>query len=329
MQPGSHQRPIAQFGVVSTSALAVVGLNPGDLLDAAAGQMSGGHAYVVGSLASGVGNPASDVDIHILRPDLTAAVGPFMHFINGVVVDIECYPAATSTHIRDVAATITAADSPLGPFALERPTDPVFGSRIVPRWLHATPLAESSPPIFDREAECLILPILVRDAFEDLVRFVALARLANAAGEDPTACRYLWRQASHMLLELRCRVAGDVTTNAKWLPARAARLGLYDRTSAIDESDYRRAASRASVPSLDEWDVVRLRPGAGRRPVRIADRTWALTKHGRLLSSWCDQEGTVSEMVDRTGAAGLLTALRTADLEMDLDGNKIRKAVTA
>lgn len=328
IRPGTREHPVADTGATADSALAVVGLTVDDIDDVVNAQLEGGHAYITGSLAAGLGSPGSDLDIHILRPDLTTSMGPFMRFVGDVVIDIECYPAQTADLVRDAAGAVPTVDSALGPIAAEHPADPVFESRIVPRWLHATPLRASSPPIFDAGAQRAILPVLVRRALDCLVRSVALARLADAADTDDEARRYLWREASRYLLDLRCGALGDVTTNLKWLPSRVARLNLPDPTLAGDEAGYRDLARRALLPDLDEWQVSSLRPASERQPVRLGDRAWALTRNGRLLSAWSDETGSVAEVVERIGASAALAAVRTADLDLEIDAHGMREALS-
>lgn len=301
------------------ACLNVVGVTHEELRHAAGSALDGGAAYLVGSLSSGFGNAGSDVDVHVLRHGDALRTGPHLSFVQGVVVDVESFPLAWADQVASAARGRATADIGPGRIALGVPADPVMGWTVLARWLHAVPLESSTPPVFGADDTHALIPLLVRQAFDELVLAVAVARLAEAAEQQPAAVEYLWRHASHCLLELRCRAAGDVTVNRKWLPARAQRLSLPHCDEAVDEAEFRRMAEGTGLVALPEWELTVLFPAADAQVTEVAGRSWLLNRHGRLLDSWCDLSGSTAHLVNVVGARRLFTALRRAELDMAVD----------
>ncbi|MFI7110317.1 hypothetical protein ACIBK9_28690 [Nonomuraea sp. NPDC050227] len=318
----SSQLSIQPFGVTAPGALAIVGLTAQAILEIAAREMMQGNAYLVGSLASGLGNLKSDVDIHVIRPELSATTGPHVYFVNNVMVDVECYPARWATEVKERARNMTTADTPIGRISLDTRLRRK-ACRWVARWLHAVPLDDATPRIFDARESSGILPILVRDAYDALIALIAAARLAE--GADAAARSYLWRQASRRLLEVQCRAAGDVTTSPKWLASRARRLGLSNSYEAENENSFRRMAERCDFPAIDEWEVTRVQLAAGAETIQLAGRQRLVNRHNRVLDDWCTTEGKVADLVSEFGCKRLLEALRRAELDLMIDNDSLRR----
>jgi hypothetical protein len=318
---------LPDFGVTATDALSVVGLTVADVTAVAGEVLTDGSAYLAGSLASGVGNAGSDVDIHVIRPGLSRAGGPFLHFVNGVIVEIECYPSDWVAEVRERARSSVVVRTPAGPIALDTRLRG-RALRWVSRWLHAVPLDVGTPRVFTEDEACSILPLLIGDAYDDLLTLIAAARLADAAGADASACRYLWRRASRQLLELRCRAAGDVTPNAKWLATRVRRLDLTDVAEATDARSFQAAAKRAGLPEVDEWQLTRLEPAGGAEVIELAGRKRLRTRHDRLLDHWTVASGATGDLIQELGAPRLLEAVRRAELDLCADPDAQRKALS-
>ncbi|MET7737707.1 hypothetical protein ABZT02_41355 [Streptomyces sp. NPDC005402] len=147
-------------------------------------------------------------------------------------------------------------------------------------------MKEGEHDVFTADEASAVLPLLVRSAFDETIIAVALARLAAEAAEPPSASEYLWRNAARRLLELRCRAAGDVTNNEKWLPARVRRLGLADPAEVRDEASFRSVADRCGLRRpADAWNLTRLTVAAGSQRLSLGGKKWLLNRHGRLLDT--------------------------------------------
>jgi hypothetical protein len=327
MSTTASPNTVARYGVTAAGALSVVSLDPADLAAAVGSVLDDGRAYLVGSLSSGLGNAGSDVDIHILRPDLSTRIGPYMHFIKGIVIDVECFPEQWASQAAQIARSLSLVQLPTGAMALESAPHTSANWPIVARWLHAAALNEGGRGVFEIEEERRILPILARIAYDELLTAVAVAGLADEAGAAPEAREFLWRRASRQLLELRCRMAGDVTVNQKWLAARVRRFDLPETEEARDASDFRRSAQRAGLPTADEWHLTRLEPARGLEPIRFAGRRQAINRHGRLVDPW-SAGGPTDSLVAEHGAARLFRALRRAELDISVDQDLTREALT-
>lgn len=322
----SHGDGIANFGVTITDCLAVVGLTQHELISAAGSELAEGQAYLVGSLSAGLGNAGSDVDIHVLRPGLTTKVGPYMHFANNVVVDVECFPLDWPTQIAEEASHCETTATPAGTVALAVPPDPVTSWDLVSRWLHALPLDNVTPPIFDKRQSACIQAVLVRNALDALLCYVTIARLADAANESASVRQYLWRTATRHFIEFCCRGAGDVTPNQKWLPARAHRLGI-DQGEATSESSFYLATRQSCLLLPEALELTRLDPAADAKVINFAGQKRLLNRHGRLMNSWCGASGIVSELMADYDPAQLLQAVRRAELDMSVDADRLREAL--
>ncbi|MBQ1026022.1 hypothetical protein [Micromonospora sp. C95] len=299
-------------------ALGVVGVDLDSLLAMAGSVLADGHPYLVGSLAVGLGNRGSDIDIHHFRPGIAEPAPPYLMFVDGVTVDVEYYPAEmpASTVSRYTGTPLaTVAD---GRIALAPPPDRTVADRLT-RWLTALPLYESSPPLIAEGDRATVVALLARVAYEHLVQFAALATLA----EQPAAA-YLWQRAARQALEVACRVAGDVATGDKWLPRRAVRT-LSSRT--LVESGYRAGTEPAlrellaalRVPLGDPLAMTWVQPCPQAREVAVGRTRCLITRHGRLFPQWTSVAGQVAAAVADVGAAQLLHGLRTGQLTMRVD----------
>ncbi|MGW5352162.1 hypothetical protein ACWERV_16835 [Streptomyces sp. NPDC004031] len=327
MGAAAGQGSVARYGVTAASALGVVSLTPAEVAGAVGPDLGGGRAYLVGSLSSGLGNAGSDVDVHVLRTGLSAQVGPYMHFLGGVVVDVECFPEEWVGQVAGAVRDLPHARLPMGAVALDPPPRIAAGWSTVARWLHAVPVDDGGREVFTPEEGRGILPVLARTAYDELLTAVAVARLADRAAAAPQAREFLWRRASRQLQELRCRAAGDVTVNRKWLASRVRRFQLPDAGEARDEAGLRRSAERAGLPAADEWLLTRLEPADGLEPIRFAGRRRALNRHGRLVDAW-SAGGTTAALVAEHGAARVLRALRRAELDVRADQDLTKEALT-
>ncbi|MEU0386922.1 hypothetical protein [Streptomyces chartreusis] len=316
-----------EAAVTAERALDLVGLTVRKVFEAAGEVMDKGSAHLVGSLAAGFGNARSDVDIHVIERQLARPVGPHMFFVDGIPVDVERFPARWVAESKRKASAQPVAETPVGRIAL----DGNIGNRacrVMSRWIHAVPLNDTGERLFSPSERQRVLPLLVRNAYDHLLAHLALARLADAA-QVPAATRaYLWRRTSRQLLELRCRDYGDVTVNAKWLTARAQRLGLPHATEAEDAAPFWCTAGRCGLPDVDAWEVTRLTRSSGTEVIDLAGRRLLATRHRRLLDEWCPAEGSMAELIDAIGPARLFQAITHAELDLSVDSEAVRRALS-
>lgn len=198
------------------------------------------------------------------------------------------------------------------------------------RWVHATPLFPDTAPVFTDEQVELLLPLLLREAFDQLVLAQAVAHLADAAEGGPfgqDARGYLWKRAGRALTEVRCRAAGDVTTGEKWLADRAARLGL-DICAAHDRDGHLAQARRElGMTPPDARRLVLVRPAEDARRARLAGRDVLVNRHDQLLEEWVDCRGPLLDALGRYPAARLLEAVRRGELELSVDPDALEVAL--
>jgi hypothetical protein len=312
-------------------ALAVVGIELQQLLDQGGSMLTAGNPYLVGSLAFGLGNQGSDVDIHLVQPDGTAYGMPFLFFVNGeVAVDLEHYPAAVVAKVLDAYRVSSAITTRFGTVARVAPSDRAVEKQLT-RWLCALPLRPDSPALVNDADAPMLRAVLVRAAFDKLILLAALARLADAADEADdggaarthSAARYLWQRAGRQIIELFCRTNGDIETGEKWLPARAARVGLpvevvkagY-RTATREE--FERRCGEFAFPVGDAWELTVVRPEPAATVVALGAERMLLTRHRRVYPQWIDVVGTLHDAIAVAGPARLLRAIDAAQLTIDM-----------
>lgn len=306
---------VRRFGITAREALAVVGRRVDEVHAAVASHLDGGEPYLVGSLASGLGNERSDVDVHVFRPGMKGPDGPHLCYAGETLVDVERFPADRPGEMESAYRSASTVEAPFGRVALVEPPDQRTGNRLA-RWLHAVPLRTQAAPLFSDDS--LLLAVLVRAAFEDTVRGVALARLATAAGLSPPSSRFLWQAAYRCLLELWCRARGDVTPGEKWLGCRVRRLAGDASTVVWDEAGFRTAAGPVGYPGIDEWAVVNLRRSAGLRQVSLGDRAFYVTARRRVLATVCDLTGPLA-WVAGADQASVFHAVRRGEVDLVVD----------
>ncbi|WP_157740264.1 hypothetical protein [Micromonospora auratinigra] len=310
-------------------ALDVVGLTLAEVLELGGTVLTAGPAYLVGSLAGGLGNRGSDVDIHLLVPGIDKPTPAFLFFAGDTPIDIEHYPDTMPAALAAGAQAYPVRTLPIGAVSLA-PAPGRRTRRTAARWLNALPLHPDQPPVFAGPQAAAVRAVLVRAALDQLLQVWAVARLADPV--DPDAAAYLWSRAGRELLELRCRAAGDVLTSEKWLPSRARRLGL---TEPAVRAHYTVAgagdlAALLADTGLDDWDPWRLTavaPDPQRQPVKLGREGFALTRHGRLVPDPVSVRGSVAEVAGSHPPERLLTAVRTGELTLEVAGDALTEVL--
>jgi hypothetical protein len=310
-------------------ALAVVGLTLDQVLDLGGSVLTAGPAYLVGSLAGGLGNRGSDVDIHLLVPGIDKPSPAFLFFSGETPIDVEHYPESMPAAMVAGAEAYPVRKLPLGAVSLA-PAPGRRTRRTAARWLNALPLRPDQPPVFAPPHADAVLAVLVRAALDQLLVIWAVARLADDV--DPDAAGYLWARAGRELLELRCRARGDVLTSEKWLPARAARLDVdpdFVRAhyTVAGAGDLTGLLADTGLAGWDPWRLTELRPDPQRQPVRLGRQRYALTRHGRLVPDAVSAHGTVGEVAATVPPDRLLPAIRNGELVLEVSGDALTEVL--
>ncbi|MEU5882411.1 hypothetical protein [Spirillospora sp. NPDC047279] len=205
--------------VTPGDALKVVGARVEEVVEAVT--LYGGEPYLVGSLAAGLGDHRSDIDVHVVsageRPPLD---GPVLAFTpGGACVDVRYVDRA-------------AIDRVVGarPFGRRREDGPQHGGAarrtgrgdawLLSRWLTAVPLRDGAPPLLDAGQRRTAAHLITMSLASDLTALAAFAALAERAGAD--RAWYLARRAGTAAWELAATLAGRHYLGERWLPARSA-----------------------------------------------------------------------------------------------------------
>ncbi|MCK1798985.1 hypothetical protein MTQ01_23735 [Streptomyces sp. XM4193] len=311
-------------------ALATVGLTTDAVTALLDRERADGPRYLVGSLASGFGNARSDVDVHILVDGLEEPVGPRLRHVGETAVDVELFPASWPAQEVARLSEVPVARGPFGRIALE-PAVRGAQRRWLCRWVHAAPLGAGTGAVFTEEEVRVLLPAMVRQAFDRALTEAAAALLADRAARDGAdvwsaqACGYLWNRAARGVLEVRCRAAGEVTTGEKWLPARAHRLGLPLPEPGVPADGGAALLALLGRTPSDVLEAVRVRPAEGLRRTELAGRSYLTNRHDRLFTEWLETEGPLARVLEEHPPGRLLDALRRAQLDLTADPDAVRE----
>lgn len=313
---------MAKLATKVSDALKVAGLDLDQLVSGTGGVLTQGEPYLVGSLAAGLGNKGSDVDIHLFRDDLTESQEPRLLFVGDVLVDVEVHPTQMPCQMAETYAGVSVVEHAIGAVSLTSPPSRRERRRLA-RWMGALPLFEAQN-VFDGQDRRNIGAVLVRSALNSLVETWALASVSGRSSLAAEATSYLWRRSGRQLLELACRAAGDFTPSEKWLPARAARWefteGLVGACWGVtDEKSFRRAAVKVGLPVCDPLSLTRISRDPEAKNVNLAGRRMTATRHGRVVPARQDVEGGTADVLERIDADGLLASLTTSVLVLHVD----------
>lgn len=303
------------------TALAKVGGTPDALCGLLGSLLDGSDAYLVGSLAAGLGNGRSDIDVHIFDPTSgVTSTAPMVFFLDRTVVDVVYFePSAPSTLVASLGDEWVPVAG--GRCAVGTVLDPKLQVRIG-RWSSALPLVSTSPPLVSGDALDRAVAANTRGACSDFIRAVALADLAEAAGRFGSVPT-LWRRAARHLLEIIVRARGALFVGRRWVWAKAEKLdldgALLDRIDAVRTSDDLRAvAASADVPIPDRFDLVTVVP-AQHEPVELADRRLILLDGQRLVDHALAVSGPLGTAVAEVGADVCLAAVAYGAGHLEVD----------
>jgi len=318
------------------AALARVGATPTELLAQGGSVLSAGAGYLVGSLAQGLGNAASDIDIHIFLPELARPSPPYLFFLGTTPVDVEHYPAGDPARMLGSLATVVAP-TPLGDVAhvavLSR-----AARTCLTRWCTAMPLRPEYPPIFDEPARALITAHLLRSALSRTMHAWATAALVAEADLD---FEYALRQCGKAILDMAVVAAGVLPAGDKWLPARM-RLAdlpaeLIDAVTAVRTSeDIASIVDGLGLVVPDPLAVTRLGRDPDAPEVRIGRKVFVLTRFGQLhprpptldgVDGQSAPSGSCRDLLAERPATELVALVAAGVLRLDLDEDALSTAL--
>ncbi|WUI01735.1 nucleotidyltransferase domain-containing protein [Spirillospora sp. NBC_00431] len=243
------------------AALRPVSLRPEEVIDVLGSCLDGDEVYLVGSLAAGLGNAGSDVDLHVFVRERAEGVVPMLFFAGRTRLDLVHYE--TGTPSAALARTPTRNVALLDGRCALGPLPPMTDLKRLSRWATSVPLYEGTPPIFTPEETARIAAALVRLAIDVAVRAAALASVM-AAARAPLA-GLAWSRAAEAAVEAAVRARGEIFVGDKWLPAKARRSGfpsplLADARRVASATDFDRFTGRLGLPLRDPAELVRLTP---------------------------------------------------------------------
>jgi hypothetical protein len=316
---GTHQATAAT--VQAKRALSRVGVTAEQLLDQGGSVLTAGRCHLVGSLAQGFGNRGSDIDLHVMSPEIERPSPSFLMFVGTVPVDIEHYPASYTARIL-AKLPGDRARTALGEIALDGALDQ-WETRALTRWYSAIPLRPGDPSLLDEGQRHAAMAYLLREALHTVLRYWIIADLVSRSGRD---AGHLWRLCGQAVLSLLCAARGLPPVGAKWLAARVERAGIAGevRAAAADVSGSEDVARLLDSAGLAVGDALALgRIEADQTtPVRIGADHFALTRHGRLESRPLPKAGRCPEVLAATGAQELVAQLDAGLIRMTVNATE-------
>lgn len=246
------------------TAVAKVGLSPERIVDVLGSCLDGQAVYLVGSLAAGLGNAGSDIDLHVFVEERAAGVVPMLFFAERVRLDLVHHEAGRPPAV--LAATPRHSVALLGGRCALGALPSMTDLKRLSRWATAVPLHQFSPRLFDEAEIARAAAAVVRLAVDVTVRAAAFASVLTAAGaaHAPLA----WSRAADLAVEVAVRAAGEIFIGDKWLPAKARRAGLPPSWLAaarqVDSpAGYDRFVTDLGVPVADPATLVSLHQTPG------------------------------------------------------------------
>ncbi|MGW4365400.1 nucleotidyltransferase domain-containing protein [Nocardia takedensis] len=307
-------------------ALARVGASVTELRDLLGALLDAGRGYVVGSLAAGLGNRGSDIDVIVLC-DRGSSDAPMMFFLNETSVDLQYYnvgdPARVIADLPAERVRFAGSSCALGPAPAMKM------QRRIGRWLNASPLDPAFPEIFDAADYPVAQAALVRGAVESLVLKTFTARTISASGRLGTAA---WQRAGRALVEVLARAAGELFVGEKWIVNRAGRCGidaeLAGRAFTCDGPEsMREILAAAGLAALDDPALVTLRAADNLERLDLGATRWTLLGGRRMLPG--DPADLTPETVENYSAATRLDAVAEGLVVPVLDRDALDERVRA
>lgn len=239
-------------------ALGAVSLTAEAVADVLTGCLGDGEPYLVGSLAAGLGNAGSDVDIHVMTVGDKPGLVPMLFFAGRTGLDVVYHGRGAP---RRLAALLPTALGTLrsAPVTIGRLPDLVHLKRLS-RWATSIPMYTSGEPLLDAADCSVVAAALVRHAVETMVLSAGFARLMSESNH-PFA-DVAWSRAADAALEVASRTEGQIFVGDKWLPAKLAAIGfpspLVSRARQVGcESTFVELTSKLGLRRLASEGLVR------------------------------------------------------------------------
>jgi len=210
------------FAAEARAAVGKVGLTPEQIVEVLGSCLDGEAVYLVGSLAAGLGNAGSDIDLHVFVTERAAGVVPMLFFADRVRLDLVHHEAGRPAAV--LAATPRDWVPLLGGRCALGRLPGMTDLKRLSRWATALPLHAGVPPLLDQAQVARAAAAVVRAAVEVSVRTAAFATILAAAGAEHAPLA--WSRAADLAVEAAVRAAGEIFIGDKWLPAKARRAGL-------------------------------------------------------------------------------------------------------
>ncbi|MEU5882406.1 nucleotidyltransferase domain-containing protein [Spirillospora sp. NPDC047279] len=242
------------------AALKPVGLGPEEVIEVLGSCLEGDEVHLVGSLAAGLGNTGSDVDLHVFVDEDVAGVVPMLFFAGRTRLDVVHYrtgaPAAALAGVPVRSTGLFGGRCALG--AVPSMTD----MKRLSRWATALAMYEGTRPILDEDETARVSAALVRLALDVAVRAAALATVMTA--RNAPLAGLAWSRAAETAVEVLVRAQGEIFVGDKWLAAKARRGGLSPEVLAEarrvgSAAEHARFTARLGLPIAEPATLVRVR----------------------------------------------------------------------
>ncbi|MEQ4305101.1 nucleotidyltransferase domain-containing protein [Plantactinospora sp. B6F1] len=317
-----------ESGFSTADALRVVGVRRQEVERLAGSIFADRPAFLVGSLAAGLGNEGSDIDVHVFTEG-DAPVGLMELFAGERPVEVQQFDLGIPRGLMaGFRANAAVRQLKIGPCAVGGEAPARATQRRMAHWLYALPFSADQMParVFAEDDESWVHAVLVRGAVEETLLCAATAILAEETGASATA--YTWRRTGRWLLETVVRAAGDLFVAEKWLPRRIARAGVAaslagDLYGLTDGAGFRKVLGRLGVEGLDPKDVVVLRRPDDAEPVKIGPARFILLTKTRLVQDTGVPAGPLGDALADVGPEAVLRAVGSQELIPRVDPSRL------
>lgn len=309
-------------------ALQIVGLSRDGCRTAIREVSPSARGYLVGSLAFGLGNARSDVDIHVFvdSGDGQKEAVTRLSWPGGVTVDLDVIQSEALRELISTLASLRIHATPLGACAIAG-GPPRATRRRLSRWLNALPIGDETVPLIPSDVTTQGLAWLRRDALETALVSTALALLASYANLTDSAKAYFWQRASTALAELLVRREGDVTTGEKWLRAVSQRHAI-PWPSLQRPDDAHACWERLGMPFVTSVGIVEATEATGNLPFTLEGRSGIGSRQGTVTG-----QDLVTGCLDQIMADGrglmLLKQVASGHVDLSIQRHLLDKELLA
>jgi hypothetical protein len=301
------------------SALKRVGVTPERVVDVLGSCLDGEDTYLVGSLAAGLGNAGSDIDLHVFVAEAAPGVVPMLFFADRTRLDLVHYQVGTPA--ASLAGVAEQGDVPLlGGRCAFGAAPGMTNLKRMSRWATAIPMHVDSPALYSPSQRDRLSAALVRNALDVAVRAAALATVQEAM--HSCVAPLAWSRAAEAVVETAVRAAGQIFIGDKWLPVKLSRsdlpatlLGQARRVE--NGAAFDRFVTGLGVPVADSASLVTVHR-AEAQEFTFVGQAYRLVG-GRLAVSPELPSPSLTDALASVGAAVLGDAIRTGSVELAVD----------